>query len=329
VRRFAPIIVCTILVVSGSLAQSQRARERGHPPIQTPSTQQTEPTTPDKRGTEELPLSIKILPGNDAKDKAAKEENNRQEKSAIDKKLAEETSRLADKTKDLAEETGWLAIFSAALVGVALFQAGLFWVQLRLLSDESRNSRITAEAARDNANTADRALKTTQRAFVYKKQTNVVAVIYPAGTSVVEWSLTPDWENSGTTPTKRGLSHVSWKRFPTGVGPESIDFADQWGANVRRDRSRVFIAPKGSIWGQTVSIPVADLLLPNQSCFVWGWVDYDDIFDIRHRTEFCIEIELRGDPAVNNFNNLGLRYYRLHNGSDDECYRQPSPFAQP
>ena len=277
-----------------------------------------------------MPLSVKVLPSPKSAEEMEREERERQEKSETDKRLADETERLADEAENLTTTTRWLAGLLLLLFVAALGQMALFWRQLRLMRHAVDNAASAAGAARTSADTAEKTLITTQRAFVYPKSIGK-DWFGPRRSKepgeIVEWVFTPEWENSGTTPTKNGLSHVSWKRFPKGSGPETIQFGDQWPAGSKREHSRLFLPPKSSLSGQPVSISASDLR-SGDPCFVWGWVEYDDIFDARHRSEFCVELELRGGPSTDP-NAIAFRFYRLHNGADYECYRQPTPYAQP
>ena len=83
------------------------------------SKQSAQPPAPDQRGTEQVPLAVKILSATDAKEKADKEDRERQEKAKVDEKLAFETQLIVDYTDRLS-------LFTIFLFGVAVLQAGLF-----------------------------------------------------------------------------------------------------------------------------------------------------------------------------------------------------------
>ena len=277
-----------------------------------------------------MPLSVKVLPTPKTAEEIEQEARDGQARSEADKRLADETERLADEAEELTTLARWLAGLVLLLFVAALAQIALFWLQLRLMRQAAGNAADAARAAQTSADSAEKTFVTAQRAFVYPKSINKEcfgARRAKVASEIVEWVFTPEWENSGNTPTKRGLSHVSWKRFPKGSGPETIQFGDQWPAAGNRELSRIFVAPKSSVPGLPVSISVHDLR-SGDPCFVWGWIEYDDIFDQRHRSEFCVELELRGAPSIDP-NAIAFRFYRLHNGVDDECYRQPTPYAQP
>src|SRR5271165_7145294 len=91
--------------------------------INPPATQPTQPSASDKRGTDELPLTVKVLPAQDIKEKAEHEQQEQREKAEADRQLTFETRRIAD-------YTFWLGIFTLALFCVAVLQAGLFVWQL-------------------------------------------------------------------------------------------------------------------------------------------------------------------------------------------------------
>jgi hypothetical protein len=82
------------ILVIGNASGESKLPSRQQP--QAPSAQPTQAPTPDQRGTDQIPLTVKVLPGEGAKEKAEKEERERAEKAEIDKKLADETERLAD-----------------------------------------------------------------------------------------------------------------------------------------------------------------------------------------------------------------------------------------
>ena len=342
VRYILAAMILTLAIHGDGWAQDRpRVRtQRAQPPQPAQPVQPVEPAPSppsapaapviDQRGTEQMPLSVKVIPSSKSAEETAREERERQEKSAADKRLADETERLADEAENLGTVTRWLAGLVLLLLVAALGQIALFWQQLRLMRQATEDAAGTARAAQASADNAEKTLITTQRAFVYPKSISKewfgARRLKEAG-EIVEWVFTPEWENSGTTPTKKGLSHVSWKRFPKGSGPETIQFGDQWVPGSRREHSRIFVAPKSTVSGRPVSISAHDLR-SGDPCFVWGWFEYDDIFDTRHRSEFCVELELRSGPSTDP-NAVAFRFYRLHNGVDDECYRQPTPFVQP
>jgi hypothetical protein len=117
---------------SDSWGQSSEPPASANPP----SKQNAQPPTPDERGTVQLPLAVKILPAPDAEMQAEKQEREGREKAETDRVVAMETRRIAD-------YTWWLAALTAALICVAVMQAGLFWVQLRYMHEDAKTSKAT------------------------------------------------------------------------------------------------------------------------------------------------------------------------------------------
>jgi hypothetical protein len=113
------VAILTLLCIAGSTyAQTKSKADR-----QPPSAPSAQPPAPDQRGTDQMPLSVKIIPRAPSKEEAAKEETERLEKASVDKKVAFETQRVAD-------YTWYLAAFTVVLACVAIGQAGLFVWQL-------------------------------------------------------------------------------------------------------------------------------------------------------------------------------------------------------
>jgi hypothetical protein len=157
------------------------------PPAQ--SKQATQPPVPDQRGTEQVPLAVKILPATDAKQRADKEDRERQEKAKVDEKLAFETQRLADYTFRLA-------LFTIFLFCVAVAQAGLFVWQLLLIQNSARDTKVAADAAKLNA----LAVINAERAHLYVivKQHNVSDLISAAGGTRFSEAIAKDRMNPPT-----------------------------------------------------------------------------------------------------------------------------------
>jgi hypothetical protein len=85
-----------------------------------------------------------------------------------------------------------------------------------------------------------------------------------------------------------------WK----GPLPEDFKYPDRMEAIA----PNAFVAPRLKI-PFPVDIAIQDLLdIMNKKMrgFIYGWVEYDDVFtsSARRRTEFCVEIEIIGNPLV-------------------------------
>jgi hypothetical protein len=134
-KAFLPCLLA-IAIAAGALAQSQR-----EPPRTPPGGQNAQPTAPDQRGTDQIPFTVKILPTQPPKEETEKAETEKTEKTTIDRKLAFETQRIADYTRDLTAITAFLFF-------IAVIQAGLFFWQLLLLRHGARDATVAADAAK-------------------------------------------------------------------------------------------------------------------------------------------------------------------------------------
>ena len=195
--------------------------------------------------------------------------------------------------------------------------------------DESRKANRAAQAAEQNTNSS---LIASNRAFgIPKGYSALTANIGPDG-GLRQWLFFPIFENSGTTPTKYMRYHVNIWPGEGDWSPEITGFADLWADGMPQEDAPIFLGPKATTWGATLGLHIVDLdnvRRGRKRIFVWGWADYNDIFPNtpRHRTEFCHEIIVMGDPQ--NPAHISFRGYRTFNGADDECYRQPKPYEPP
>jgi len=166
------------------------------------------------------------------------------------------------------------------------------------------------------------AMVSTDRAFIFCERINSHWVAKKETEEIIEWVFTPIWRNSGKTPTKTAVSCINtWVGVDAGELPADFDFPDYG------PPSHIMIGPTAMMEGSSLRIPIETLqkLRAGEAhAYMWGWIDYTDIFakTPRHRAEFCMEIEVSGNPI---YKEGGFKY-RAHgpfNGIDDECYRRP------
>ena len=166
------------------------------------------------------------------------------------------------------------------------------------------------------ANSISRAaLLSVQRAFVSYHGMEITAESIQQGS----YNFSPVWFNSGTTPTKSALSHVSW--LPLKLQPD-FKFPDiAGGPNIQ-----TFIAPKDDIKIGPLPIPIDALRLVTADSPItfWGWVVYRDVFresPIRV-SEFCQELQnVSGNIATGV--SVTFRWQQCqnvhHTCADEEC----------
>jgi hypothetical protein len=160
-----------------------------------PAEQAVQPTASDQRGTEKVPLNVKILPAPDAEDQAQRAERGSREKAIIDKKLAFETQRTAVYTDRLA----WLTLL---LFCAAVGQIALFWVQLRYMRVGTKDTGIAAGAAQTSADIARMSMVASDRAYVHHNGCRWISHRNTRDGHIF-WRIRPRWINSGNTPTRR------------------------------------------------------------------------------------------------------------------------------
>ena len=152
VRQFVVGVALLIAAVGDSSGQTRSLRSA--PPSPPPVSQ---PTFSEQRGTDQSPLTVKVLPSPASKEDAEREERARQEKLEADEKLADHLGKIAS-------YTFWLGIFTFALLCAAVAQIGMFWFQLNFM-------RKGVEGAVLAANAAQAATDATKRAIVLSEDT--------------------------------------------------------------------------------------------------------------------------------------------------------------
>jgi hypothetical protein len=197
------------------------------------------------------------------------------------------------------------------------------------------STRNVAIAGRNTAKIAERALTELERAFVFPKEINVAtrrrpsamgvsAVMIPGSIHTYVLSLT--WENGGNTPARRMLINFNCRSFP-GEIPDDFDFPDA------DPPEHVVLGPKAILQGARMNLSetnIADAATGILRWYIWGWTDYDDVFEgtRRHRTEACYRVNVERDRMSGEIL-LGFSIYGRFNGADEECLRKPAPYTPP
>jgi hypothetical protein len=272
----ATVFVLVLLALTIGDSHSQR-RSRNQPPVQPPRTQPAQAPTPDQRGTEQMPFAVKILPSENSKGQAEKEEQQRQEKAAVDKRVADETQRLA-------LYTFWLTIFTLFLFVAAITQIGFFWWQLRIITRTIKPTEDAANAAKNAANAAIDQAKTAvaaERAYV------TIAHMSP-GLDIQKDEKGASWgwvtvrvKNFGRTPAR--VTDVLLKPI---ILPKDEILPDIPNYARKRETRKI---PKGFIvsndeifYGETYSL-LPGIEAGTHKFWLCGYVDYIDQFGQRHR----------------------------------------------
>jgi hypothetical protein len=215
----------------------------------------------DKRGTDDVPFSVKILPGEKSKSETAKEEYEANEKPGLDRWLT--------------TYTGWLAIFTAALFAAAGIQVGLFWWQLRLIRDEAKE---TAAAARISAIQADAQMRET-RAYIFTNSATITS--YGVG-EIVKAELF--LKNTGKTP-----AHTV--RFKGKIGVDFFPLSNEFPPVTKVKQMGTIGQGQGMVQHCALHIALSkeqfDSIEGGKSAvYVIGEVTYIDVYGITCWTKF-------------------------------------------
>jgi hypothetical protein len=187
-------------------------------------------------------------------------------------------------------------------------------------------AQSASNAAQDQVSLSREALIMTERAFVFCERIEHFWRAKKETKEIIEWIFFPVWKNSGNTPTKHGMGCVNtWLAVDAGDLPHDFTFPDYGSAE------RIMIGPNLQRNGLQLSIPIETMHKIREGtahAYMWGWAEYNTIFTtdtIRHRSEFCVEIQVTGNPIYKE-GGFAFRAHGPFNGFDDECYRKPKPY---
>jgi len=288
------VLLFVIAMALNSYAQSPKQKQ----PLPKPNEAQQN-TKPDERGTDEMPLIIKVLPPPDEAEKTAANKQERQDKSNSD---------------------WWLV----ALTGVLAF---IGVVQIIVFSIQARRLRQTVDEMRKSADAQYQA----QRAFVAFITVEPVAFADLKTLDVTQYAFAPQWKNTGNTPTRDLTTHVSCRIFENELSND-WDFPDIWSKASQgfRVRGRFGISPQNTIIGEAIGLSVQDIndvIARKTWLYMWGWTAYSDIFPDtkRHITRFAVQIQIIGNSRDPKGLTFKYPFAKKYNCSDEECDAQGYP----
>jgi hypothetical protein len=319
VRLVAAVLVFCSLAVAVGAQPIQQA------PAPTSVSEQPDALTSDKPGAGEPkqatqpPIIVNVLPAPKTDAEAEHERQERAEKAELDRQLVHLTA-------DLASFTAWLVYATAALVVATAGLAIFAYVQARDMKESLAIAKVAADASAKSAGVAERALTTLERAFVYFSRWDLEQLPVREDDPSRPYYCTIRWMNTGRTQAKRFIQYINWKAFDPGTGPDAIGFADLPGPPA----FPTMIGPGAEHIGHRHAIGseyIKAALMGQWVIYVWGWCEYNDVFQgsPRHRTEFCIrldamEVEIEGEPGKRRAV-LQFRSHAQYNGADEDCLR--------
>jgi hypothetical protein len=178
---------------------------------------------------------------------------------------------------------------------------------------------------------AEQSLIAGERAFVYVSFDTLPNVDMRTS-NVIGYRITPHWYNSGKTPTRHMVNHVSYYIF-NGKMPDDWEFPDLWhqGA-IEKDKipSLLTLAPNSSVRGPVFNISaeqLRDVIDGDKEMVIWGWAKYNDVFPNtrKHITRFAVRLFAAGFPLRPETMSFRFNFLPVYNCSDDECDSQNYP----
>jgi hypothetical protein len=280
--RLAVMLVALCVPVTAALAQSHSGEHGKRPQEQPAQTQQTTPD--DKRGTEQSPLIVKMVPAQKDQNDTKREDQERSQKEELDRQLV-------DFNGQLAKYTLWLVI-------VAILQFAVLGIQALVLGWTLRAT--------------NRALRITERAFVFLNEFNPGWALNIGNWHLQNFIIRPQWRNSGTTPTRNGKIKVGWEYFDNLTIPADFQYPYEGPS------SPMFLGPQGTEWSAPVKIDdhvATKAAAATTHIFIYGRIDYEDVFRAPHFSEWCYRliIERMGSDIHTQFVAFGP-----HNRTDED-----------
>ena len=244
------------------------------------------------------------------------------------------------------------AITAVATIAIAIFTFTLkratdkLWDagerQLNLLAEtsaaQSKDMQASIRAATDSANAAITSNQIAMinaerqlRAYVTVQEINMVkhrladrvgtynADAIPGTVHTYRFSVI--LKNGGMTPAINARMNISHNRFNNEM-PADFHFPDS------TNFGNALIGPQLTWHTPSITIPASELATPLVGAFhyLWGWIEYDDIFSstTRHRTEFCFRIECDRLQPTNEFW-VSFAPHARFNAADGDCLRPIDP----
>jgi hypothetical protein len=278
------LLVVAICTLAGSFAYAESQQTQQKP------SDHKKTTATDKRGTENSPLIIKVLPSNDAESAAKDDREEKAAKRKTDEDLAKFTGQLAEYTNNLAS-------YTKILVGIGIVQIFIFIGQLFAFLWQGRQLKRSVDSAE---NTSMPFLSPLIVGGILHPFRSEADHFYPHDQPVsFPSSVHFVFENFGKTPgmiqeVRGDLFLCEMDQFPAvdfGQLP-LIDYQPIVAGDSRGEQSIMAVGEytKSITLTQT---EFTELLAPADNryrrfAFI-GRVVYDDFFDNRHFRRFCVK----------------------------------------
>ena len=229
----------------------------------------------------------------------------------------------------------WAAVMAALTLATFIATAIGVWFVKRTLDATLEAVEDTSNATqlmRDANLIARQANERSLRAYIALDKIDIEPQVVEGETRF--YSIIVNWKNYGSTPALAVKSHVSLLHWHGSKLPPWFPFFDipsLWGPS---DQPANFFSP-----GQTIEERIVNGFSSTHTyqikrgwrrVFVWGWVEYQDIFGKSHRTSYCRRIRIVNGyekPESYQYKAMFADYF---NCVDEECkeeleHRPPVP----
>jgi hypothetical protein len=268
------------------------------------------------KGTEQAPLPVEVIPGQKPAQERAEEIQDRLENQTLERRLADWTVVLAIATIGLIIATGVLGV-------IGYLELRSTEKTIRASNQLAQSSIAANQIAVTNTEQQLRAYVTVQEVSMYvhrhPDRMSGYGQVIPGTPHTYRFSVI--LKNGGATPAINARINISCEKFNGHIAP-NFDFPSS------QVYGNALIGPQ-VIW-HTPSVTVGAMELQDPAVpaerYLWGWVEYDDIFSgsIRHRTEFCFQIIFERLPP-NNDPWIRFEPYSRFNAADGDCLRPIDP----
>ncbi|HEY1706877.1 MAG TPA: hypothetical protein VGG10_01330 [Rhizomicrobium sp.] len=227
------------------------------------------------------------------------------------------------------EAIAWWTPFVAvaAILEMVVTSAGVVLVgfTLRATREVVSETKRAADAAVAAGTQSERHARQQLRAYVVRSSFKTTPLCPGSIPFADSWDLSLVWKNTGQTPAYRAVTRIVSKQFTGDLDP-NFDFPDG-GSVVPGAPGDTVIGPGGELESH-LRFPVDKLQRAQKgkyNIYIWGWIEYDDVFDDspRRRTETCIRLDIIGDPIEPANCTIEQVFKGPFNGADEYCYRQP------
>jgi hypothetical protein len=218
--------------------------------------------------------------------------------------------------------TGWAALAAAKAAKIAEDATAGAAETMCIARSSAAASMRTADAAAEQVRLSREALQLVERAYVTNTAVHF-SYRYINGNELQAVSVAIKWENTSNTPALGTRSHLNYSLRMGEPLPTEFDYPDY--GEVRDVRSS--IGPKSHTNSGDVLLPmdvISGMVTGEIQCFVWGWYEYDDVFEgmPRHRTEFAFQLGINETLFPRDVGFVEKKFGPF-NAVDGQCFREP------